>query len=146
MNAGPIHWSRLSADTAVARNVSFDGRAAGTFLQRLLLVHGQWSYARQARLIFYQFYVQLLLNTILFYFQFSTAFTQQVRRARAARLRAPDGAVLTCTWRARTLGRPTLARCSCPSKTWWPLCTIRCLRAWRSWRRPSPTGSSPSSA
>jgi magnesium-transporting ATPase (P-type) len=50
------------------------------FLQRLLLIHGQWSYARQARLIFYQFYVQLLYNTLLFYYQFSTAFTQQVRR------------------------------------------------------------------
>ena len=56
-----------------------------TFLQRLLLIHGFWSYARQVRLINYQIYVQMLYNTLLFCYQFSTAFSQQVRGRTAGR-------------------------------------------------------------
>lgn len=48
------------------------------FLQSLLLVHGNWNYFRQARLILYQFHIQLLYNMSLFYFSTISAWSEIV--------------------------------------------------------------------
>eukprot|EP01118_Nematostelium_gracile_P015526 TRINITY_DN6244_c0_g1_i1.p1 TRINITY_DN6244_c0_g1~~TRINITY_DN6244_c0_g1_i1.p1 ORF type:complete len:711 (+),score=165.59 TRINITY_DN6244_c0_g1_i1:183-2135(+) len=45
------------------------------FLQKLLLVHGRWSYRRLSLLIFYMFYKQLLSTTLQFYYCFYNAFS-----------------------------------------------------------------------
>jgi phospholipid-transporting ATPase len=47
------------------------------YLQRLLFVHGTWSFHRQTQLIFYQFYIQIIFNFITFYFQSLDQFSLQ---------------------------------------------------------------------
>jgi soluble P-type ATPase len=46
------------------------------FLQQLLFVHGNWNYFRQARLIFYQFYIQIVYNTVQFYYSTVAAWSE----------------------------------------------------------------------
>eukprot|EP00755_Sulcionema_specki_P009928 Sspe_Gene.45043::Locus_22187_Transcript_1_1_Confidence_1.000_Length_4308::g.45043::m.45043/K14802/DRS2, ATP8A; phospholipid-transporting ATPase len=47
------------------------------FLQRLLLVHGRWSYRRVAKVILYSFYKNILLYLTQFWFCFFNSFTGQ---------------------------------------------------------------------
>ncbi|KCV68524.1 hypothetical protein H696_04816 [Fonticula alba] len=47
------------------------------FLTRLLLVHGAWSYHRQSLLILYQFFIQVVFNMLLFFFQFINSLSMQ---------------------------------------------------------------------
>lgn len=49
------------------------------YLLKLVLVHGSWSMHRQSTLILYQFYIQILFNMMLMYFQFVNSFSILVR-------------------------------------------------------------------
>jgi len=47
------------------------------FLQRLLLVHGRWSYRRISKLILYSFYKNILLQFTQFWFSFFNGYSGQ---------------------------------------------------------------------
>lgn len=47
------------------------------FLRKLLLVHGNWSYARLSKMVLYSFYKTMTLYVTLFWFSFYNAFTGQ---------------------------------------------------------------------
>ncbi|XP_067662836.1 probable phospholipid-transporting ATPase IA [Haliotis asinina] len=48
------------------------------FLQKLLLVHGSWSYSRLCKLILYSFYKNICLYVIEFWFQIVNGFSGQI--------------------------------------------------------------------
>lgn len=48
------------------------------FLQKLLLVHGAWSYSRLTKLILYSFYKNICLYVIEFWFQIVNGFSGQI--------------------------------------------------------------------
>ncbi|CAL1539990.1 unnamed protein product [Lymnaea stagnalis] len=48
------------------------------FLQKLLLVHGAWSYSRVCKLILYSFYKNICLYVIQFWFQLSNGYSGQI--------------------------------------------------------------------
>ncbi|XP_070197579.1 phospholipid-transporting ATPase IB-like isoform X2 [Littorina saxatilis] len=48
------------------------------FLQKLLLVHGAWSYSRLSKLILYSFYKNICLYVIEFWFQIVNGFSGQI--------------------------------------------------------------------
>ncbi|XP_055894681.1 probable phospholipid-transporting ATPase IA isoform X6 [Biomphalaria glabrata] len=48
------------------------------FLQKLLLVHGAWSYSRVCKLILYCFYKNICLYVIQFWFQLSNGYSGQI--------------------------------------------------------------------
>lgn len=47
------------------------------FLKKLLLVHGQWSYARLSKMVLYSFYKTMTLYVTLFWYSFYNGFTGQ---------------------------------------------------------------------
>ena len=49
------------------------------FLQRLLLVHGRWSYLRMCRFLCYFFYKNFAFTMVHFWFGFFCGFSAQVR-------------------------------------------------------------------
>ena len=53
------------------------------FLQRLLLVHGRWSYLRMCRFLCYFFYKNFAFTMVHFWFGFFCGFSAQVRVARS---------------------------------------------------------------
>ncbi|KNC84425.1 hypothetical protein SARC_03353 [Sphaeroforma arctica JP610] len=57
-----------SADYAIAQFM---------FLQRLLLVHGNWSYRRCSKLVLYSFYKNIILYIVQIWFQFLNGFSGQ---------------------------------------------------------------------
>ena len=50
----------------------------GRYLQKLLFVHGAWSYQRLAKVILYSFYKTLTLYLVSFYYSFDNGFSGQV--------------------------------------------------------------------
>lgn len=53
------------------------------FLQRLLLVHGRWSYLRMCRFLCYFFYKNFAFTMVHFWFGFFCGFSAQVRASKA---------------------------------------------------------------
>ena len=53
-----------------AVNASDFAIAQFRFLERLLLVHGQWDYKRTSRLVMYSFYKNIVLTMVLFFYTF----------------------------------------------------------------------------
>lgn len=49
------------------------------FLQRLLLVHGRWSYLRMCRFLCYFFYKNFAFTMVHFWFGFFCGFSAQVQ-------------------------------------------------------------------
>ena len=49
------------------------------FLQRLLLVHGRWSYLRMCKFLRYFFYKNFTFTFVHFWFAFFCGFSAQVR-------------------------------------------------------------------
>lgn len=52
------------------------------FLQRLLLVHGRWSYLRMCKFLCYFFYKNFAFTMVHFWFGFFCGFSAQVGRPR----------------------------------------------------------------
>ncbi len=50
------------------------------YLQRLLLVHGRWSYIRMCKFLRYFFYKNFAFTLVHFWFSFFNGFSSQVRK------------------------------------------------------------------
>jgi hypothetical protein len=83
------------------------------FLQKLLFVHGAWSYRRLSKVILLSFYKTLTLYLVSFYFSFDNGFSGQVRRRRSvgAPVRPCLCVHMRVCWRAFTYAR--IASCIC---------------------------------
>lgn len=64
-----VYTAVLASDYAIAQF---------RFLQRLLLVHGRWSYKRVALLIVYSFYKNMTFSLVSFWFGIFSGFSSQV--------------------------------------------------------------------
>lgn len=67
------------------------------FLQRLLLVHGRWSYLRMCKFLCYFFYKNFAFTMVHFWFGFFCGFSAQVASASSAGLSVLGGRDRVCS-------------------------------------------------
>ncbi len=93
------------------------------FLERLLLVHGAWSYRRTALLINYSFYKNMIISFLQVVFAFYCAFSGQLYYDPYAGSAYNIVCVCCCLALALALPPPSLALAS-------PLCHVVCAHGW----------------